>query len=103
LGDRVFKPSEEAAGGPVWKFFYPFRKIGFNRMRWRMKGMFLETITTCVSAKNHFIDISLVYWEPFAHPQAEFIINPAKSLSRQHGTSKNERATSGALKAFPFS
>jgi hypothetical protein len=68
-----------------------------------MKGVFLETIATCASAKSHFIDVSLVYWKTFAHLQAEFIINTAKSLLRQHGANKNERATSSALMAFPFS
>jgi len=65
--------------------------------------VFLETITTYASAKSHFIDVSLVYWKTFAHLQAAFIINAAKSLSRQHGANKNERATSSALMAFPFS
>jgi hypothetical protein len=68
-----------------------------------MKGVFLETITTCASAKSYFIDISLVYWKTLAHLQAEFIISTAKPLSRQHGANKNKRATSGALMAFPFS
>jgi predicted lipoprotein with Yx(FWY)xxD motif len=68
-----------------------------------MKGMLLETITTGASAKSHFIDVSLVYWKTFAHLQAESIIGAAKLLSRQHGTNKNERATSGALMAVPFS
>jgi len=68
-----------------------------------MKGMLLETITTGASAKSHFIDVSLVYWKIFAHLQAEIIIGAAKSSSRQHGANKNERATSGALMAFPFS
>jgi hypothetical protein len=65
--------------------------------------MFLETIATGASAKSHFLDVFLVYWEAFTHLQAEFIINTAKSLLRQHGASKNERATSSALMAFPFS
>jgi len=68
-----------------------------------MNGVFLETITTCASAKSDFIDISLVYWKTLAHLQAEFVINTAKSLSRQQGATKNERATSSALMAFPFS
>jgi len=68
-----------------------------------MKGVFLETITTGASGKSHFIDVPLVYWKTSAHLQAEFIIDTAKSLSRQHGANKNERATSGALMAFPFS
>jgi diacylglycerol kinase family enzyme len=65
--------------------------------------MFLETITTGASAKSHFIDVFLVYRETSAHLQAELIVNAAKSLLRQHGASKNERATSSALMAFPFS
>jgi hypothetical protein len=68
-----------------------------------MKGVFLKTITACASAKSHFIDIPLVYWETLAHRQAESTINTAKSPSRQHRASKNERATSSALMAFPFS
>jgi len=73
-------------------------------MRWRiMKGVLLKTIAACASAKSDFIDIPLVYWETFAHRQAEFTINTAKSPSRQHRASKNERATSSALMAFPFS
>ena len=104
MGYGVIKSSEEIDRGSVWKFFYPFRDICLNRMRQRiMKGVFLETITTCASAKSHFIDVSLVYWKTFAYLQAEFIINTAKSLSRQHGANKNERATSSALMAFPFS
>jgi len=67
-----------------------------------MKGVFLKTIAACASAKSHFIDIPLVYWESFAHPQAEFTVNTAKSPSRQHRANKNERATSSALMAFPF-
>ena len=74
------------------------------RMRWGiMKGVLLKTIAACASAKSHFIDIPLVYWETFAHRQAEFTINTAKSPSRQHRATKNERATSSALMAFPFS
>ena len=65
--------------------------------------MFLEMITTGASGKSHFIDVSLVYWKTLAHLQAEFIIGAAKLLSRQQGTNKNERATLGALMAFPFS
>lgn len=68
-----------------------------------MKGLFLETITTGASVTSDFIDVSLVYWKTFAHLHAEFIIGTAKSLSRQHGANKNERATSGTLMAFPFS
>ena len=80
------------------------REICLNRMRWRiMKGVFLETITTCASEKSYFINISVVYWKTFADLQAEFSINTAKSLLRQHGANKNERATSSALMAFPFS
>jgi len=104
LGYGVIKSSEEVARGSVWKFFYPFRDIRLNRMRWRiMRGVFLEPITTCASAKSHFIDVSLVYWKTFAHLQAAFIINAAKSLSRQHGANKNERTTSSALMAISFS
>jgi hypothetical protein len=104
LGYGVIKSSKEVARGSVSKLFYPFREILLNRMRWRiMKGEFLETITTCASAKSHFIDVSLVYWKTFAHLHAEFIINTAKSLSRQHGATKNERTASSALMAFPFS
>jgi hypothetical protein len=68
-----------------------------------MRGVFLESITTVASAKSHFIDVSLVYWKSFAHLQAEFIVGTAKSSLRQHGANKNERATMGALMAFPFS
>ena len=104
LGYGLIKSSEEVARGSVWKFFYPFRDIRLNRMRWRiMKGMFLETITTCASAKSHFINVSLVDWKTFAHLQAAFIVNATKSLSRQHGANKNEGTTSSALMAFSFS
>jgi hypothetical protein len=104
LGDGLIKSSEEVARGSIWKFFYPFWDICLNRMRWRIiKRVFLETITTCTSAKSHFIDVSLVYWKTFAHLQSEFFINTAKSLSRQHGANKNEGATSSALMAFPSS
>jgi hypothetical protein len=73
-------------------------------MRWRItKEVFLETITAGTSEKSHFIDVSLVYRKVLAHLQAEFTIGAAKSSSRQHGAMKNERATSGALMAFPFS
>jgi hypothetical protein len=49
-------------------------------MRWRIiKRLFLETVTTCASAKSHFIDVSLVYWKTLAHLQPEFAINTAKS------------------------
>jgi hypothetical protein len=65
--------------------------------------VFLESITAGASAKGHLIDVSLVYRKTYAHLQAEFIIGTAKSSSRQHGASKNERATLGALMAFPFS
>jgi hypothetical protein len=65
--------------------------------------VFIKAITTCPSAKSHFIDVSLVYWKTFAHLQTACIINSAKLLSRQHGANKNERATSSALMAFPFS
>jgi hypothetical protein len=65
--------------------------------------IFLETIATGASAMGHFIDVSLVYRKTFAHFQAEFIIGTAKSLLRQHGAEKNERATSGALMAFSLS
>jgi hypothetical protein len=68
-----------------------------------MERVFLKTITAGASATSHFIDVSLVYWKTFAHLQPEFIINTAKSLSRQRGANKNERATSSALMAFPFS
>ena len=68
-----------------------------------MKGVLLKTIAACASAKSHFIDIHLVYWETFAHRQAEFTINTAEAPPRQHRASKNERATSSALMAFPFS
>jgi hypothetical protein len=68
-----------------------------------MKGVLLKTIAACASAKSHFIVIPLVYWETFAHRQAEFTINTAKAPPRQHRANKNERATSGALMAFPFS
>ncbi len=68
-----------------------------------MNGVFLETITTCASAKSHFVDVSLVYWKTFTRLQAEFVINTAESLSRQHGANKNKRATSSTLMAFPFS
>jgi hypothetical protein len=68
-----------------------------------MKAGFLETITTRASGKGHFIKVSLVYRKAFAHLQAELIINTAHSLSLQHGASKNERAASSALIAFPFS
>jgi hypothetical protein len=67
-----------------------------------MKGVFLETITTCASVKSHFIDVFLVYWKTFAHLEAEFIINSAKLLLRQHGANKNEGTTSSTLTAFPF-
>ena len=100
----IIKLSEEVARGSFWKSFYPVREICSNRMRRRvMKGVFLKTITTCASGKGHFIDVSLVYWKTFAHPQAAFIINSAKLLLRQHGANKNKRATSSALMAFPFS
>jgi len=68
-----------------------------------MKGELLKTIAACASAKSHFIDIPLVYWETFAHRQAEFTINTAKAPPRQHRANKNERTTSSALMAFPFS
>jgi hypothetical protein len=68
-----------------------------------MKGLFLEPVAACASAKSHFIDVSLVYRKAFAHLQAEFIINMAKSLLRQQGANENERATSGALMAFSLS
>jgi len=100
----IIKLPEEVARGSSWKSFYPFREICLNRMRGSvMKRVFLKAITTCASAKGHFIDVSLVYWKIFAHPQAASIINSAKLLSRQHGANKNKRATSSALMAFPFS
>ena len=68
-----------------------------------MKRGFLEIIATCASGKSHFIDVSLVYWKAFTRHRAEFLINTASSLLRQHGANKNERATSSALMAFPFS
>ena len=104
MGYGVIKSSEEVARGSVWKFFYPFRDICLNGMRWRiMKGVFLETISTSASAKRHFIDVFLVYWKAFALFQAAFIINTAESFSRQHGANKNETATLSALMAFSFS
>jgi hypothetical protein len=66
-------------------------------------GVFLEAITTGASATSHFIDVSLVYWKTFAYLQPELIIGTAESAPRQHGTKKNERATSGTLMAFPLS
>jgi hypothetical protein len=68
-----------------------------------MKAVFLETITTCTPAESHFVDVSLVYWKTFTGLQAEFVINTAKPLPRQHRANKNERATSSTLMAFPFS
>lgn len=66
-------------------------------------GVFLKSIATCASAKSDFIDVSLVDWKAFAHLQTEFIVNAAKPFFRQHGAHKNERTTSSALMAFPFS
>lgn len=63
----------------------------------------LETITARASAESHLLDVSLVYRETSAHLQPEFVIDAAKSFLIQHGTAKNESATSSALKAFPFS
>jgi hypothetical protein len=77
--------------------------VSRNLMRGIRERMFLETITASTSAKSHFINISLVYWEAFTHRQAKFIINTAKTFSVQHGTNKNERAASSALMALPFS
>jgi hypothetical protein len=104
LGYGAIKPSEEETRSCVRKFFYPFREVSLDRMRWRiMKGVFLETVTTGASVKSYFIDVSLVYWKTLTHPQTEFIIGTTKSFLRQHGAGKNERATSGTLMAFPFS
>ncbi len=60
-------------------------------------------IPTCASAKSHLIDVSLVDRKAFTHRQAEFIVNTAKSSLVQQGAGKDERATSSALMAFPFS
>ena len=72
-------------------------------MRRIRERMVLETITAGPSAKSHFINVSFVYWEAFTHRQAKFIVNTTKTVSLQHGTNKNERATSSTLMAFPFS
>ena len=79
------------------------KKLRYQVLKCELRRVFLETITACASAKSHFVDISLVYWKALAHLQPKFIVNTAKLFSRQHRTNINERATSSALMAHPFS
>jgi hypothetical protein len=91
LGYGVVRSSEKIVRDLIWKFFYPFREIGLKRMGGRrMERGFLEMIPASASAKNHLIDISLVYWKTFTHLQPEFIVRAAESSLCQHGAMKNE-------------
>jgi len=53
-------------------------------------GLFFEIITACPAGENHLVNISLVYGESFAHLQTKFVVNAAKTVSLQHGASKNK-------------
>jgi len=55
-----------------------------------MKGLFLETVAACGSAKSHFIDVSLVYRKALTHFQAELVVGTTESFMRQHRANKNE-------------
>jgi hypothetical protein len=65
--------------------------------------MHAEPVTTGASTERHLINVSLIYWKHSTDITAAFLINTAKSLLRQHGTYKKERATLAALMTFPFS
>ena len=63
----------------------------------------IETVTARSTVESDLINISLIDRKTSAHLQAKFVVDTAKSFLVQHRAAKNERATSSALVALPFS